>query len=84
MLNSSNEFVKIPNARPREPAIYPSAIYINLNILIENEKEKSGIENSETAVTAIIITKIGLTILADTAASPKINAPTIPIVCPKR
>ena len=63
--------------------MYPSAMYINLNILIENEKEKSGIENSETAVTAIIITKIGLTILAETAASPRINAPTIPIVCPK-
>ena len=55
-------------------------IYINLNILTENEKEKSGIENSDTAVTATIITKIGLTILADTAASPKIKAPTMPIV----
>ena len=28
--------------------------------------------------------KIGLTILAETAASPSIKAPTIPIVCPKR
>lgn len=77
-------FINIPNAIPSAPAIYPNPKYINLNILTENENEKSGIENSDTAVIAIIITKIGLTILADTAASPSIKAPTIPIVGPKR
>ncbi len=84
MLNKLIIVIKIPKLIPSEPAIYPRRININLNILTENEKEKSGIENSDTAVTATIIMRIGLTILADTAASPRIKAPTIPMVCPKR
>lgn len=70
--------IKIPAAIPNKPVKYPKIIYINLKILIEKEKEKSGIANSEIAVIATIITKIGLTIFAVTAASPKIKVPTIP------
>ena len=39
--------------------------------------------NDEIAVIAIIIINIGETILAETAASPKTRAPTIPTVEPR-
>ena len=44
--------------------------------------EKSGMLNEHIAVIATIIIKIGLTRFALTAASPKINPPTIPMVGP--
>ena len=59
-------------------------MYINLNILIENLSELSGIANADIPVNATIIIRIGLTILAETAASPKISAPIIPYSSTKR
>ena len=47
-----------------------------------NPNEKSGIANEAIPVMATIIINIGLTILALTAACPKTNAPTIPMVGP--
>ena len=44
--------------------------------------EKSGIAKEQIPVNATIIIEIGLTKLAVTAASPRINAPIIPIVGP--
>ena len=44
--------------------------------------EKSGILKEQIPVIATTIIKIGLTKEAETAASPKISAPTIPIVDP--
>lgn len=55
---------------------------INLPIRIVKFKEKSGMLNEQIAVIATIIIRIGLTRFALTAASPKINPPTIPIVGP--
>ena len=60
--------------------MYPKMMYANLIILIEKLKEKSGIAKLHIPVNATIIIKIGLTILALTAASPKTKAPIIPIV----
>ena len=57
-------------------------IYKNLQILTAKFNDKSGILNEQIAVIATIIIKIGLTKFALTAASPKINPPTIPIVGP--
>ena len=71
---------KAPKVIPKKPAIYPKIIYINLKILTENFREKLGIENPQIPVKATIIISIGLTIFAETAASPKIKAPIIPIV----
>lgn len=45
-------------------------MYINLKILIEKAKVKSGIVKLQIPVKAIIIIRIGLTIFAETAASP--------------
>lgn len=70
--------MKNPKAIPKNPAKNPKMIYINLNILIENLSELSGIANAEIPVNATIIISIGLTIFAETAASPSINAPIIP------
>lgn len=55
-------------------------MYINLKILSVNPNEKSGIAKLQIPVKATIIIKIGLTILAETAASPSIRAPIIPTV----
>ena len=44
-------------------------MYINLNIRIEKLSKKSGIANPQIPVNATIIIRIGLTILAFTAAS---------------
>ena len=54
--------------------------YINLNIRIEKLSKKSGIANPPIPVNATIIIRIGLTILAFTAASPSTSAPIIPMV----
>ena len=72
--------MKKPKAIPRKPAKYPKIVYINLNILIANLRELSGIANAEIPVKATIIINIGLTIFAETAASPNISAPIIPTV----
>lgn len=72
----------IRRAIPRKPKIYPNIIYKNLNNLREKLNEKSGIEKEHIPVIATIIISIGLTRLALTAASPRIRAPTIPIVVP--
>ena len=58
-------------------------IYINLNILIANLKVLSGIVKAQIPENATIIISIGLTILADIAASPKINAPNYTNSCTK-
>ena len=71
-----------PKLIPKKPAIYPSKINKNLNNLKWKPKEKSGIADEAIAVIATIIIRVGLTILALTAASPITNAPTIPIVEP--
>ena len=71
--------MKKPKAIPRKPAKYPKIVYINLNILIANLRELSGIANAEIPVKATIIINIGLTIFAETAASPNINPPSIDI-----
>ncbi len=63
--------MKNPKAIPRKPARYPSIIYKNLKILIENPKVKSGIVKLQIPVKATIIIRIGLTMFAETAASPK-------------
>lgn len=55
---------------PKKPAIYAKTIYINLKILREKPKVKSGIVKLQIPVNATIIIRIGLTILAETAASP--------------
>ncbi len=51
---------------------------------MEKRNELSGIANAHIPEYATIIIRIGLTILADTAASPKISAPIIPNCCSKR
>ncbi len=70
--------MKNPNAIPKNPAKYPKIIYINRNILIANLKELSGIAKEQIPEKATIIISIGLTIFAETAASPNIRAPIIP------
>ena len=75
--------INIPTPIPKKPHKDPKRIYANLVTLKWKLNEKSGIENEEIAVTAIIIINIGETILADTAASPKTKAPTIPTVEPR-
>lgn len=75
---SIRKCIKNPKAIPKNPAKNPKIIYINLNIRIENLRELSGIANAEIPVKATIIIRIGLTILAETAASPSIKAPIIP------
>ena len=71
-----------PNPSPKNPDIYAKAINKNLEILKWNPNEKSGIAKEAIPVIAIIIIKIGLTILALTAAWPRTKAPTIPMVGP--
>ncbi len=39
--------IKRPKPIPKKPAKYPSIVYINLNILIANLKELSGMANAE-------------------------------------
>ena len=63
--------MKNPKAIPRKPAKYPSIIYINLNSLSENPSVKSGIAKLQIPVKATIMIRIGLTIFAETAASPQ-------------
>lgn len=67
---SSMASVNRPIAIPKNPARYPRIIYINLKILKVKPNEKSGIENEQIPVIAMIIIKIGLTKFALTAASP--------------
>ena len=67
---NNKKCIKNPKAIPKNPAKYPKTVYINRNILIENLRELSGIANAEIPVKATIIIRIGLTILAETAASP--------------
>ncbi len=67
---NNKKCIKNPKAIPKNPAKYPSTIYINLKILIEKAKVKSGTVKLQIPVKAIIIIRIGLTILAETAASP--------------
>ena len=54
----------------------------NRNTLQWKPSEKSGMARDEIPVIATTIIRIGLTILASTAACPSTNAPTIPIVGP--
>ncbi len=81
---SIKKCIKNPNAIPKKPAKYPKIVYINLNILIAKRNELSGIANADIPTKATIIIRIGLTILAETAASPRIRAPIIPYSCTKR
>ena len=74
--------MNIPKLIPKKPAIYPKIIYINRNVLIVKFNEKSGIAYEQIPVTATIIISRGVTKLADTAASPRIKPPIIPIVEP--
>ena len=76
--------MKNPNAIPRNPAKYPKIVYINLNILSAKRNELSGMAKADIPTKATIIIRIGLTILAETAASPSIRAPIIPHGCTKR
>lgn len=73
---------QIPAAIPTKPANEPNKIYANLIILKWKLREKSGIEKEHIPVKDTIIIRIGLTMLASTAACHNINAPTIPMVCP--
>ena len=82
MLQIVAKYTYIPIPIPKNPQIYPSIVNINLYTLKWNPKEKLGITNEDNPVIATTIIKIGLTIFAATAASPKINAPTIPRVDP--
>lgn len=70
-LFSIKKCIKNPKAIPKKPAKYPSTIYINLNNLSENPSVKSGTAKLQIPVKATTIIRIGLTILAETAASPK-------------
>lgn len=63
---------------PRKPEINPKIINTNLKYRRWNPNEKSGIANEAIPVKATNIIKIGLTILAETAACPKTKAPTMP------
>ena len=81
-LHNNVKYINNPIPIPRNPAVNPRAININLKTLKWNPKEKSGIAKEEIPVIATTIIRIGLTIPALTAASPKIKAPTIPIVEP--
>ena len=74
--------MNIPKLIPKKPAIYPKIIYINRNVLIVKFNEKSGIAYEQIPVTATIIISRGVTKLADTAASPRIKPPIIPMVEP--
>lgn len=74
--------MNIPKLIPKKPAIYPKMIYINRNVLIVKFNEKSGIAYEQIPVTATIIINRGVTKLADTAASPRIKPPIIPMVEP--
>ena len=55
---------------------------INLKVRIVKFNEKSGIAYEHIPVIATMIISKGLTRFADTAASPKIRPPIIPIVAP--
>lgn len=76
--------MKNPRAIPKNPAIYPKIIYINLKVLIANLKVLSGIVKAQIPEKATIIIKIGLTMLAEIAASPNIKAPYNTNSCTKR
>ena len=67
---------------PKKPEIKPRSKKINLITRIWKPNEKSGMANDAIPVIATTIIKIGLTILAETAACPSTKAPTIPIVGP--
>ncbi len=71
-------YTNSPKDMPKNPAIKPNKMNANLKYLKWNPNEKSGIVKDEIPVIATTIIKIGLTIPALTAASPKTNAPTIP------
>ena len=75
-------YTNSPKLIPKNPDIYPKRINKNLKYLKWKPKEKSGIAKEDIPVRATIIIKIGHTIFALTAACPKTNAPTIPIVGP--
>lgn len=82
ILHSVDIYTNSPNPSPKNPDIYAKAINKNLDILKWKPNEKSGIAKEAIPVIAIIIIKIGLTMFALTAAWPRTNAPTIPIVGP--
>lgn len=63
------------NAIPKNPAKYPNTIYANLARRTWKLSVKSGTANAVIPVIATIITRIGLTMFAVTAASPKTSAP---------
>lgn len=71
------------NAIPKNPAKNPTIIYANLTTRMWKLKEKSGTAKAVIPVIATIITRIGLTIFAVTAASPKISAPYYTYGLPK-
>lgn len=83
-LERIRKWIKTPRAIPKKPAIYPKIIYINLNVFIANRNVLSGIVNAQIPEKATIIIKIGLTMLAEIAASPKIKAPYNTYSCTKR
>lgn len=82
MLHKIEIYAKIPTPIPKNPKKAPKNIKTNLKVLRWKPKEKSGIAKEAIPVIATIITRIGLTMLAETAASPIIKPPTIPIVEP--
>ena len=64
------KYTNRPKPIPKNPARYPKRINKKRKNLRWKPKEKSGIEKDALPVIATIIIKIGLTILALTAACP--------------
>ncbi len=82
VLQSSPAIRKKPAIIPKNPKMLASAIIIYLMTLSEEANSSTGSAKEARAVKATITTIIGLAIPADTAASPTIKPPTIPMVFP--
>ena len=72
-----------PEIIPKNPNILASRIIIYFITLSDDANSSTGIAKDASAVIATTTTIIGLTIPADTAASPIMSPPTIPIVLPR-
>ena len=77
-----DKVIIIAATRPTIPNKYAAAIYTNFNTLRDLESDKVGVENAPIPPIDTIIINIGLTMLASTAAWPKISPPIIPRVLP--
>lgn len=77
-----HSMIYVRAASPRNPNAAPATMKRSVATLMNIPISKFGSVKEATAVTAMMITKMGLTIDAVTAASPIRSAPTMPIVGP--